>query len=164
MAKKIKRSDNTSARSYFDFAESYWLSAAGLRELQVKGAPNRAYPIFFLYYHAIELYLKAYLRAHGLAVDHLQKAFGHDTGKLSKRVRELGAPIKLKEMGLFDIVGTANAAILSRYQAGGYRLPPMSALERACRSLREIAGHAIEDGTGVPVPRLHPRGRKSKRK
>lgn len=129
----------------------------------MKGAPNRAYPIFFLYYHTIELYLKAYLRAQGLTVDRLQKDFGHDTGKLSKRARALRAPIKAKEMGLFDVVGRANAAILSRYQAGGYRLPSMSALERACRSLREIAGHAIEDGTGMPVPRLHPRPTKSKR-
>ena len=163
MAKKTKRAGNTSARSYFNFAESYWLSAGVLREAKVKGAPNRAYPIFFLYYHATELYLKAYLRVQGLTVDLLQNDFRHDTGKLSKCARELGAPIKPKEMGLFDVVGKANAVILSRYQAGGYRLPLMTALERACRSLREIAGHAIEDGTGMPVPRLHPRGRKSKK-
>jgi hypothetical protein len=42
MPKKIKQADNTSARSYFNFAESYWLSAEALREAQVKGAPNRA--------------------------------------------------------------------------------------------------------------------------
>jgi hypothetical protein len=155
MSKRVRQADNTSARSYFNFAESYWLSAKALIEAQIKGAPNRAYPIFFLYYHAIELYLKAYLRVQGLTVDHLQKGFGHDASKLSKQARKLGAPIKPKEMGLFDVVGKANAAILSRYQAGGYRLPPVSALERACKSLREIAGRAVEDAAGAPVPRLH---------
>ena len=143
MGRMIKRPDKTSARSYFDFAESFWLSASALREVQVKNAPNRAYPIFFLYYHAIELYLKAYLRAQGMPADVLQSEFRHDAGKLSKYARKMGASIKPKEAGLFDLAGKANAAILVRYQSGGYRLPSMSALERACKCLREITGQAL---------------------
>jgi hypothetical protein len=126
----------------------------------VKFATNRAYPIFFSTTTQIELYLKSYLRARGLTASHLQDKYGHHAGNLSRLARELGAPIKPKEMALFDLVGKANAAILSRYQAGGYRPPPVSALERACKCLREIAGGAVEDATGVPVPRLHPRGRR----
>ena len=103
--KKLDLTDvdaRTTPVGLFNFAETYWLSAKALKAAEVKGVTHRAYPVYFLYYHAIELYLKAYLRLHGHGVVELSsKKFGHDAGALSKRARELGLPVKPKERTLF---------------------------------------------------------------
>ena len=160
--KKLDLTDvdaRTTPVGLFNFAETYWLSAKALKAAEVKGVTHRAYPVYFLYYHAIELYLKAYLRLHGHGVVELSsKKFGHDAGALSKRARELGLPVKPKERTLFAFMGETHAVIRSRYLASGaYRLPPFSALERTCKSLREPIGWAIFDSTGVKLRGLHPR-------
>jgi hypothetical protein len=59
----------------FDRATSYWKAADALEGLALKTPRNHA-PIRFLYFHALELYLKAYLRAHGYTVKRLEE-IGH---------------------------------------------------------------------------------------
>jgi hypothetical protein len=51
--------------AYFNFAETYWTAAKALRRSKPK-ATHKESPIRFLCYHAIELYLKAHLRGHGI--------------------------------------------------------------------------------------------------
>lgn len=101
MAKKRLDLTDEDARStpvgLFNFAETYWLSARALKAAEVKEVTHRAYPVFFLYYHAIELYLKAYLRLYHTMAQLRGRKFGHDAGALSKRARELDLPVKPKE-------------------------------------------------------------------
>lgn len=57
----ISLEDRTNEVGLFNMAESYWKSAAALHE----ASPRVTYalsPVLFLYYHTIELYLKAFLR------------------------------------------------------------------------------------------------------
>lgn len=167
MAKKKPDLTDEDARStpfgLFNFAESYWLSAKALKAIPVKGATHRDFPIFFLYYHAIELYLKAYLRLYHSMRELRSGRFSHDAGALSRRARELGLPIKPKERTLFSFMSETDAVIRSRYLASGaYRLPQFSALERTCKSLREPIGWAIVEGTGVALRGLHPRRRQQR--
>lgn len=164
MAKRTKFADDTRAMGFFNFAEAYWLSAKALKDAEVKGTPYCAYPVFLLYYQAIELYLKAYLRVHGHTVAQLRSKFGHDAALLSKRAIELGASFKPKERALFVLMAKADAAMSARYSTSGYRLPKFGALERTCKSLREVVGWRIADLTDVPVPGLHPRRRKRKKR
>ena len=88
----MKRSGTTtdedirsSPLGFFNVAESYWAGAAALERAELKTThPNS--PISFLYYHAIELYLKAFLRLHGHSAKELRgKKFGHNTCCLSER-------------------------------------------------------------------------------
>jgi hypothetical protein len=46
-------------------------------------------PVSFLFYHAIELYLKAFLRHHGHTPSELASKFGHKTDRLSERAAAL---------------------------------------------------------------------------
>jgi hypothetical protein len=47
-----------------------------LQKAQVK-ATHPDDPICFLYFHAVELYLKSFLRAHGASVEELRTKYGH---------------------------------------------------------------------------------------
>jgi hypothetical protein len=60
----ISEEERTNEVGLFNTAESYWRSAGALYEAQVK-ASHPLSPVRFLYYHAIELYLKAFLRGNG---------------------------------------------------------------------------------------------------
>jgi hypothetical protein len=93
----MKRSGTTtdedirsSPLGFFNVAESYWAGAAALERAELQTThPNS--PISFLYYHAIELYLKAFLRLHGHSAKELRgKKFGHNTCCLSERAVALG--------------------------------------------------------------------------
>jgi hypothetical protein len=56
--------ERTTALGLFNVAESYWRAAMHIHSSALlKGMHNS--PVSFLFYHAIELYLKAFLRHHG---------------------------------------------------------------------------------------------------
>src|SRR5262249_35161441 len=57
---------------FFNFARSYWKAASALQKLKLKTTHPES-SVAYLYYHAIELYLKAFLRMHGHTVDELQR-------------------------------------------------------------------------------------------
>jgi|SRR5450631_550035 hypothetical protein len=74
---EITDEDRTNEVGLFNPAESYSKSAAALYEAKVK-ASHPLSPVLFLYYHAIELYLKAFLRGNGHSAKELRsKKFGH---------------------------------------------------------------------------------------
>jgi hypothetical protein len=56
-ASEITGEDRTNDVGLFNMAESYWKSAAALHEAKVK-ASHPLSPVLFLYYHAVELYLR----------------------------------------------------------------------------------------------------------
>jgi hypothetical protein len=64
---QLDSDDRTSAVGLFNTARSYWHSAVYLNDASLELTHPLA-PVTFLFYHAIELYLKADLRASGKAV------------------------------------------------------------------------------------------------
>jgi hypothetical protein len=74
----------------FNFAESYWNAAAYLAKAKLKSTHPDS-PVRFLYYHAIELYLKSFLRMRGHTRSELaSRKFGHSTSRLKHRAQQLG--------------------------------------------------------------------------
>ncbi len=59
--------ERTSAFGLFNYANSYRRSAEYLSKAKVRVSHPHA-PITYLFYHAIELYLKSFLRSHGYSV------------------------------------------------------------------------------------------------
>jgi len=88
----MEEEDRTTSIGLFLLAHTYAKSASLLRENHVE-ASHRDYPVRFLYTHAIELYLKAYLRMHdGFSAEKLRK-LGHKTKKLLKNAKENGLQV-----------------------------------------------------------------------
>jgi hypothetical protein len=148
----MKRSGTTtdedirsSPLGFFNVAESYWAGAAALERAELQTThPNS--PISFLYYHAIELYLKAFLRLHGHSAKELRgKKFGHNTCCLSERAVALGLRFDDEDLQVLSLLACTDAVIRSRYiQTGYFRWPAPDALDSTCRSLRQSVGQALK--------------------
>jgi hypothetical protein len=77
--------DRTTAIGLFHFAHSYASSAAALCDVKLH-ATHRDSPIRYLYSHAIELYLKSFLRMKEISVDELRsRDLGHNVAKCAER-------------------------------------------------------------------------------
>jgi hypothetical protein len=133
---------------YFNFAESYRVSAKVLDEAG-RQATDIESPIRFLYYHAVELYLKSYLRSHCVSAYRLRtREFGHDAGKLSRKCEALGLTLDGEDREVVRLMTETDAVIRSRYiTTGCFQWPSTEALERTCYSLREsLAQRLIAQG------------------
>jgi hypothetical protein len=106
----------------------------------------------FLYYHAIELYLKSFLRKHGHSASELRgKNFGHKTCCLYEKAKELGLVVDDEALQVFSLMATTDAIIRSRYiEIGFVRWPILEALDRTCKSLTQLVGDAFKK-SGEPV-------------
>jgi len=136
---------------YFNVAVAYWRAAAALDSANLRTTHPHS-PVRFLYYHAIELYLKSFLRMHGHSVKELRSfKFGHSTSRLKKRAEQLGLLFADEDVEVLSLMATTDAVIRSRYiQTGAYRWPTIEALERTCKSLHESTGQALKN-TGIVV-------------
>jgi HEPN domain-containing protein len=146
--------DDEAARSkpiaYFNFAETYWTAAKALRRSKAN-ATHKNSPIRFLYYHAIELYLKAHLRSCGIHPYEMRTKFGHDVGKLSKKSAEMGLEFDDEDLEILDLMSKTDTVIRSRYiLTRAFKWPDMTALNRTCVSLRNSVG-AMLKRAGEPV-------------
>ena len=139
--------DRTNPTGLFNTAVSYWKSAAALERAKVK-ATHPDHPIRSLYYHAIELYLKAFLRQHHSVKELASKKFGHNTKKLSVRARELELSFHDEDQTVFAHLQNSDAVMQARYiRTGLYKGqpgPPMEALDRTCRRLHKGVGQALK--------------------
>ena|SRR5258708_7820632 len=148
---EITEEDRTNEVGLFNTAESYWKSAAALYEAEVK-ASHPLSPVLFLYYHAVELYLKAFLRGNGHSPKQLRsKKFGHRICCLTDRASELGLSFMDEDKEIFSMMGTTDALLRSRYiQTGAFSWPSPEALDRTCRSLRVSIAKDLR-GKGITV-------------
>ena len=129
----------------FNFAESYWHAARALNDAKVKSTHPDS-PVMFLYYHAIELYLKSFLRMHGHRAKELRgKQFGHRVCCLKERSEQLGLVFMDEDTKIFSLLATTDAIIRSRYiQTGSFYLPTPEGLDRVCISLRKSVSAAMK--------------------
>jgi HEPN domain-containing protein len=134
----------------FNVAEAYWHAAKALQNTKRK-TPHSNSPIWFLYYHSIELYLKAFLRAHGHTAKQLRLKYSHDMGRIQKRAEKLGLFFEDEDLEVLHIMATTDAVIRSRYHKTGYfSWPTHDALNRTCKSLRQSVGEELKKD-GIPV-------------
>lgn len=139
MEAEITEEDRTNETGLFYTAETYWKSANALDEAKVN-ATHAKYPVLFLYYHAIELYLKAFLRGNGHSARELStKKFGHDIEKLTTRAAQLGLCYADEDKDVFRMMSGTDAVIryshrvLQRLAVAGSALPHLLQFEAECR-------------------------------
>jgi len=131
--------ERTNSMGLFNTAEAYWKSAVALKKAKVEVGHSDS-PVRTLYYHAIELYLKALLRQH-CSVDVLSKKFGHNTTRMTKKAEELGLSIMDEDREVFALMGKTDVVIRARYiRTGSGTFPTLEALNRTGKSLRENVG------------------------
>lgn len=83
--------ERTNSMGLFNYADAYWKAAKTLAASKVTGGHADS-PVRTLYYHAIELYLKALLRQH-YNVDDLQNKFRHSIKRMrAKAERKWSLP------------------------------------------------------------------------
>lgn len=146
------RNDRTNAIGLYHYARSYHDSARALLAAKVNTTHPDA-PVTYLYFHAIELFLKAFLRAHGHTVEELEKRFRHDIGRMRDRATELGFDVFMDEdCVVLGYMEKTDVMLRSRYIRTGYfKRPTNEALERTATSLRETVCTAVHQITGVHV-------------
>jgi hypothetical protein len=127
--------ERTTATGLWMYADTYRRAAKHLAET----ADLRfSAPIYFLYSHAIELVLKAYLRAHGATLLDLKSA-GHRLPALLRRAcwrgLDLGASAE-KASALIAMLDLYNQDHEFRYIVIGYKtLPALKEVEEVTLSL-----------------------------
>ncbi len=136
--------DRTNAIGLFHYAHSYWASASEL-EIRRVNATHPDAPIWFCYAHAIELFLKSYLRLNGASVAEL-KRIGHE-------LTELGSAAKVKGLDLDANDESALGFLELEYpklryiQTGPFKRPSTTALWGLCSVLfDQIADQLIKSG------------------
>jgi hypothetical protein len=140
----------------FHFARSYWQSAEHLR-LQRLPVTHPAAPITFLFYHAIELYLKSYLRCAGLTVKDL-KQYSHGVKKLGQAVEDRGLKLIEDDREVLNLMDEYDNVIRSRYiTTGAHSRPEEEALGAICGRLDVSVGDALR-ASNIQVRRFEPSG------
>jgi hypothetical protein len=139
MSDEIER---TTPLGLFNYARSYWRSAEYLHAAQLKLTHPTA-PVSFLFYHAIELYLKAFLLSQSLTLKSL-KSIGHRVDKAGEKAIEMGLLLLDEDKEVISIIGDGDTVINSRYiVTGAFSRPAEDALSRTCGSLDETVGKTL---------------------
>jgi hypothetical protein len=153
MAGNIDDDEPTNAVGLFNTARSYWRSAEYLNAASLQVTHPQA-PVTFLFCHAIELYLKAYLRGAGKSVPEL-KQVGHRVANLAKVAVNTGLKIEVEQAEVLNHIDDAAVAIEARYIVTGFKnLPTNEALSGAAAYLDNAICAALGEG-GFPVRSEH---------
>jgi hypothetical protein len=135
----------TTPRGIFWTAEAYWEAARVVDAAKMKATRHRS-PIRFLYYHALELYLKAYLRAKGCTVQDLY-GMGHRYKALLEAAKGFGLKVQAEDASLLTSLGMGDAWIRARYirtglaRVGWYAT---STLNASCERLDHLVRDELE--------------------
>jgi hypothetical protein len=146
LEEEAEEDERTGALGLFNFAETYWSAARALSRAKYKGTHREA-PIRYLYYHALELYLKSFARMVGVTVKDLAgRKYGHRYCCLLEVATENGVPMMDEDVAVFAMLINSDAVIRSRYlQTGYFSWPAVEALDRTVMSLREPIGKALQN-------------------
>jgi hypothetical protein len=138
MANDIDDDERTNTVGLLNTARSYWRSAEHLNATRLKVThPQR--PVTFLFCHAIELYLKAYLRGAGSNLVELKK-FGHRVSDLAKVAAEAGLVLEPHQSEVLSHIDDADVAIEARYIVTGFKNLPTN---EALSSVAELLDHDV---------------------
>jgi hypothetical protein len=145
--------DRTTPLGLFNFAESY-------REAADKLAMELARPRFdspprYLFYHSIELYLKAFLRSTGLTVREI-KDKSHGFCALCAACTERGLSPDDEDRQVIGLINAQGNYIRARYiETGPMTVATLEALSRTGASLAAKIGGALK-ASGAPAREPRP--------
>ena len=97
--------------------------------------------------HAIELYLKAFLRMKGLSAKEAKHSFGHDFEKLMKAACDRGLPLTDEDKDMATLLREQESIRRSQYvETGHFTRPSLAAISGVCRRLDEAVAATLESG------------------
>jgi hypothetical protein len=136
--------DRTTPLGLFNYARSYWQSGVLLHDARAKVTHPEA-PVTLLLAHAIELYLKAFLRLRGMALMRSKTALATTLKswlmKLLHRLSLVG-----EDRDIAAILTEKESIRRGAYiETGYYQRPGLAALSRTCRSLDQSVSAALKD-------------------
>lgn len=148
----LTEATSLSASDLFDQAEAYWLSAAALDAANVQ-TELASQPVRNLYYVAIELYLKAYLRLHGHTLDELDGKFRNDFRRIRRRCEAFGLKFAGSDKRTLEyFIHTPICVRIKFSTTQYYSAPALSALNDLCCSLHERIQMEIGARMHICVP------------
>lgn len=113
----MKKAAETTPQGFFTYADSYLRSAKLLSASSKSWAHSRA-PIRMLAFHAVELYLKAFLCCAGFLSDKLAaEPYRHKLGKLLSEAMDQGLHVASDDAELLNDARLYASAMQSRYLA-----------------------------------------------
>lgn len=132
----------------FNYAHSFWGAARALDTLDWENRETHSdSPSEFLYWHSIELFLKAFLLADGVELSELRsRKFGHNITNLSEEAVNRGLPLTDRDKEVLSYMPDTEAMIDLRYLKVGIRtivLP--EEIEETCKSLYRLVGKTLVD-------------------
>ena len=137
--------DRTTPLGLFNYARSYWQSGVLLHDAKATVTHPNA-PVTLLLAHAIELYLKAFLRLRGVGIEEVKSSFGHDFKKLADEASSRGLSLGKEEIDIAAILTEQESIRRSRYiETGYYQRPGLAALSRTCQGLDQSVSAALRD-------------------
>ena len=142
----------TTPLGLFNTATAFREAAEGLESLSLKSV-MRHMPVRFLYFHAIELYLKSFLRTQSYTVTEV-RGFGHDFRKLAKLALKSGFEFSATDIEVIMALGDSDAVIEARYLRTGAKIGslPIETIRGTCKRLHEAIGKQLSE-KGVLVRR-----------
>ena len=116
------------------------------------GLPHPFVPYYVLLGQSIELFLKAYLLQHGMALTDLKKKFGHNLETLGACAREFGLQSEVSlssiQWAAMNMLGREYMEKRYQYSHGGKTIvPTIQLVHEAAEALREctkMVGEEIE--------------------
>jgi len=139
---------STAASDLFDQAEAYRQSAAALQSAGLDNSLS-SLPVRNLYYTSIELYLKAFLRAHGHSIDELEGKFRQDFRRMRKRCRSLGLVMTGAQDATLEYFVSTPASVRMKFSSTRYySAPAIDELDDLCRTLRTYISALLRPNTG----------------
>lgn len=148
--------DRTPPLGLFNFARSYWRSAEQLRASKPKVTHPDA-PILFLFYHSIEIYLKAFLRNAGYDLAQM-KGISHRITKAARAAQKEGLELTAADFELLSVIDSDDNVIRARYiTTGSHTRPEDEELSDFCQYLdQRVANRLTKDGHPVRAETFSP--------
>lgn len=106
----------------FNYAHSFWGAARALSQLEWKDRETHPdSPAEFLYWHATELFLKAYLLADGVSPSELRgQKFGHNITELASEASKRGLALSPEDLNWLTLMPTQKYMVNLRYLTEGF--------------------------------------------
>jgi hypothetical protein len=136
--------ERTNPVGLFNYARSYWQAALIIDLPRLRKIVTHAdAPVTYLFCHAIELYLKAYLRHSGLSVAEVRK-IGHAYDRLASRAKDLGLALGQDDFKMIELLTDQEMMPLSRYiRTGFYKRPTDAALSGVCQRMDDAISQVL---------------------
>lgn len=146
------------AVAFFNYAHSYACSARTLYEARTKVTHSSA-PIYFLCFHALEMYLKSYLLAHNFTKRDLRKReYGHNILRIAQEAEVHGLILADVDKQVISLLSKTDNIISSRYFRRGIhqRIEFKDLWETCCRIHLEICPDVYSGVSTTRRPLLPP--------